>query len=49
MSSYNIMCEGEGTIHIFDVHNNTVSFNKPKAMDQNELAPTSAPMWMDHH
>ncbi len=38
------MCADEGTIH-----NNTITFNKPKAMDQNELAPTSAPMWMDHH
>jgi hypothetical protein len=40
------MCAGEGTVPIFDVHNNNV-IQQAQAIDQNELAPTSAPTWMD--
>ncbi len=40
MSSYNIMCVGEGTILIFDADNNNVSFNKPKLSTRMNHAPT---------
>ncbi len=49
MSSYNIMCVGEGIIPIFDVHNNNVSFKKPKlATRVNQHPPVHQRGWMVH-